>query len=469
VTKPNLTVRLVKPTSLELHPQAKLVPEMPAEQYKVFLADIKKRLLIDKPIELIPGTTTVIDGRTRLRAANEAGLAAVPVVDADLGPNDSPVLYMMRVAYLRRHLKPSQAAMLGVEIEKEFAREARARKKEAGAAAGKLAGKGRAKTEPAAPQPKPEPAPKSRDKAAAVVGVSPRLISDAKAVEKKSPELAAKVRAGEMDLSEAKKELKAKEPKPVTYLNLIPDFPLEVVAPLADKKVFTVEDLDAFAREQSTRPGRSGVSRFRSLRDLGLNEDLAEKVCDALDRAAAPKKEVKGKPANPLAPKPLSQIADFPPALAAALETIGIRTEVSLSQRVAQQKGSHEERIGKVLATAPGTYPNEVARGVAAVLNYLYPGRKKVQPPAVPPPAPRGKKSAEEELEDLGLLTKKDRGPDFLPCPFCGSSKVEEKPLLLSMRAMQCQECFCRGPEAAELIVARDRWNARAKAPTPEK
>src|SRR5262245_43115165 len=67
--------------SLTLHPDAGKVPEMSAEQYPAFLADVQARGVL-QPLELLPGTQTVLDGRTRLRAATEAGLTTVPVTEA---------------------------------------------------------------------------------------------------------------------------------------------------------------------------------------------------------------------------------------------------------------------------------------------------------------------------------------------------------------------------------------------------
>lgn len=196
--------------SLSLHPEAAKVPEMPADQYKLFLADVKARGIL-KPIELVPGTRTVIEGRTRLKAAKDAGLASVPVVDADLR-DDSPVMYMLRSALLRRQLTKSQAAALAVEIEAELSKAAKERQREGG----KTAGRGRPKEQVVAkpPQPKSAPAPKSRDVAAAMTNSSPRAVSDAKKVKKESPELFEKVKAGAVTLPAATRIVKSDFTKP---------------------------------------------------------------------------------------------------------------------------------------------------------------------------------------------------------------------------------------------------------------
>lgn len=106
----------VSPKKLSLHPEAGCVPEMADDEYAVFLDDIRTRG-VRKPIELIPGTRTVIDGRTRLKAALQAGLKDVPVEDAALCDGESPKLYMLRTAALRRHLTTGQRAILAAEME----------------------------------------------------------------------------------------------------------------------------------------------------------------------------------------------------------------------------------------------------------------------------------------------------------------------------------------------------------------
>ncbi|VTU02765.1 Transcriptional regulator (Fragment) OS=mine drainage metagenome GN=B1B_04892 PE=4 SV=1: ParBc [Gemmataceae bacterium] len=186
---------------LSLHPDAGLVPEMPADQYERFLADVKARGIL-KPLELVPGTRTVIEGRHRLRAATDAGLASVPVVDADLG-GDSPVVYMIRSALLRRQMTSAQTAALAVEIEERLAVEAKERQR-AGARKGAAVRNG---TDAKAPSSSPAPAPslKSRDQAAAIAGTKPRAVSDAKAIKKAAPEVFEQMKAGKITMPEAKR------------------------------------------------------------------------------------------------------------------------------------------------------------------------------------------------------------------------------------------------------------------------
>jgi hypothetical protein len=65
---------------------------------------------IKVPLEII-ADGTVVDGRHRLRAAIELGMQEVPVMDAPLG-SDTPEVYMLKAAVLRRHLTKDQSATL---------------------------------------------------------------------------------------------------------------------------------------------------------------------------------------------------------------------------------------------------------------------------------------------------------------------------------------------------------------------
>jgi len=210
------TVKLLPTGSLTLHEKAWLVPEMPKDQYATFAADVAKRG-VQEPLKLIPGTKTVIDGRTRLKAATEAGLASVPVEDAVLG-DDSPIVYMLRVAYLRRNLKPSQQAQLGNEIKKQLAKDMRELKKAGGKKGGQKSAEVRsgklAVDPPQASAEKKTRAPDARTQAAALSGASPKAIDLAGKIEAKAPEVYAKMATGEIPtLAAAKKAAGLEEPK----------------------------------------------------------------------------------------------------------------------------------------------------------------------------------------------------------------------------------------------------------------
>jgi hypothetical protein len=206
-------IEYVKPQSLELHPDADLVPEMTAAEYAALLADVKARLVIDEPLKRIKGTRTIVDGRHRRRVAIEVGLALVPVLDVELGAEEA-LAYMVRAADLRRHLDADQRAALGAEYLERLKEKAKERQREGGRKGGAVAGNGRAKDESrvVADRPQPNPAPKSRDQAAALARSTPKKVTAAAQVKAKNPEAFAKVKAGTLSLKDAKRTIEPPNP-----------------------------------------------------------------------------------------------------------------------------------------------------------------------------------------------------------------------------------------------------------------
>ena len=96
---------------LKEHSQAGLVPEMRPREYEALLADIGQQGITTPPVVTHRGV--VLDGRHRLRAARQVGLAEVPVRVA--APNDE-VDYLVCQAVLRRHLSASQVAGIVVQL-----------------------------------------------------------------------------------------------------------------------------------------------------------------------------------------------------------------------------------------------------------------------------------------------------------------------------------------------------------------
>jgi hypothetical protein len=89
----------------------------------------------------------------------------------------------------RRHLTNSQKAMVGVELEQHFARKGQGRRTDLQPSR-RLAGKSRRDNE-------------ATERAAKIVGTSGRSISRAKRIKDKRPDLAKKIKAGEMSVSAA--------------------------------------------------------------------------------------------------------------------------------------------------------------------------------------------------------------------------------------------------------------------------
>ncbi len=170
---------------MKTHPVAELFPMLDSAALHELAADIEANGL-QHP--LVRQGDTLLDGRNRLAACKLAGVE--PTFTEYAG--DSPVAYIMSVNLHRRHLEKGQLAALGVELEPHFAAEARQRME-----------RGRPKEGVAIV---PQDTGKARDKAAAAVGVSGKMVSDAKAIKRDDPKLFERVRTGEITVPQAKRE-----------------------------------------------------------------------------------------------------------------------------------------------------------------------------------------------------------------------------------------------------------------------
>jgi len=164
-------------TEVRLHPQALVVPAMSDLDWGAFLADVAANG-IEQPLDVTPDGL-VLDGRHRLRAATELGLADVPVRVVE--PED-PVEYMVRSALQRRQLTQSQKAALAVKLLTLQNR---------GGAVATL----------------PPPRGRVREIAGRVAGVSPRTMQDALTVASRDQALFEQVLAGNLPVHQARRQL----------------------------------------------------------------------------------------------------------------------------------------------------------------------------------------------------------------------------------------------------------------------
>jgi 16S rRNA G966 N2-methylase RsmD len=169
---------------MDSHPAAKLLPLMDAAELQALAADIKTNGLI-YPVVTYQGT--VLDGRNRLAACELAGVA--PHFEEYAGQD--PIGYVWSVNGPRRHLTPSQRAMVATEM--ATLRDGQRADYATGA-------------QNCAPV-------KSQAAAAAEVGVSRRTLQQAAAIKRADPELAAKVLAGEATLQQADRILRHTDAK----------------------------------------------------------------------------------------------------------------------------------------------------------------------------------------------------------------------------------------------------------------
>lgn len=196
----------------QYHDVSNIFPMMSDEEFDALKQDIKAQGLLE-PI-WIHADGSIIDGRNRHRACVELGVT--PLFRTYQGEN--PAAFSISQNIKRRHLTDSQRAMIAVQALPMLEAEAKAKMIASGAkggASGVKGGDGRGNKKPPValvPQgvfsEKSSPAPKSRDIAAAAVGVSPRLVQNAKAIAEKAPELAEKVKTGEILIGVALREMK---------------------------------------------------------------------------------------------------------------------------------------------------------------------------------------------------------------------------------------------------------------------
>ena len=182
-------------TRLQLHPAAELVPAMTAAEYARFREDISQRGVL-VPLE-VTEAGVVLDGRHRLQAAAEQGLARVPV--QVVAPADETE-HILLCALERRHLSASQRAALVVELAavQELAEQARLRQ--------------RANLRHGAAEPEraslPARGERTRELAARKGGVSARIVQDAFTVHREDAALFAQVKAGRIAVDVAARRVR---------------------------------------------------------------------------------------------------------------------------------------------------------------------------------------------------------------------------------------------------------------------
>jgi hypothetical protein len=167
---------------MEFHEAANLFP-LDDEHLEELTADIRangQRV----PIEILDGK--IIDGRRRHMAC---GMAGVEPTFRKI-ETDDPIAYVLSLNLNRRHLTPSQKAMVAARAREMFDNQAKERQKR--------------KPASSVPANLPEQTGDARDKAAAAVGVGGRSVDYAtKVLTNGVPELAAAVDQGRMAVSTA--------------------------------------------------------------------------------------------------------------------------------------------------------------------------------------------------------------------------------------------------------------------------
>lgn len=181
----------------KVHRLADAFPLLEGEEFDALVADIKQNGLW-QPIVVSHDETTLIDGRNRFRACVAAG---VPCTYRALGPEygDIEIINFIVSANLtRRHLTVGQRAMFGVQIADARAALVKAAETD----------RKRRQSEPTTFADLQKSPKHAHVQAAQVVGVSPRAIEQAKAIERDAPDLADRVRSGDLALDAADRQRK---------------------------------------------------------------------------------------------------------------------------------------------------------------------------------------------------------------------------------------------------------------------
>lgn len=246
---------------LRIHPRADVVPFPDPDLHEEMAADVERRGIVT-PLDIL-ADGTVLDGRTRLSIARVVGITEVPVRVVD--PAD-PYDYMVRAALMRRDLTKSQRAMLALQLPEYQKAKAEASERQSPGRPSKNADTNVRDNAPAPTR--------ASDAIAPLAGVSGSYIRKAAIVAERAPDLAERVKAGEVTVNEA----------------------VEVVTGRADREEKVPPQRDRTGRlpvPKRTRPVRPWSRHFTTWCRAALPEDkpvlleMAREIDQALSRIGA--------------------------------------------------------------------------------------------------------------------------------------------------------------------------------------
>ncbi|AHV99003.1 ParB N-terminal domain-containing protein [Paenibacillus sabinae] len=207
-------IHYVPPSSLVEHPEAWRIPEMSPEEWADFNESVRSRGAVTDPVFALPDGR-VFDGRHRLRAAKENELPTLPVITWDI-TEDNALDRMRQSATERRSLLTGQKVMINLEFGELLQRlreEARNRQGERTDLSAVLRGSSGDSDERTS---------EVAEHIAQLSGTSARNVYKAQAVLREAPDLAERIKSGEITINRAETELRkrkqseqpADEPKP---------------------------------------------------------------------------------------------------------------------------------------------------------------------------------------------------------------------------------------------------------------
>lgn len=184
--------------SRPVHPAAERFPMIEGSAYEEFREDIRMHGL-RVPIAILPDGT-ILDGRNRLKACEEVGIEPI----FEIVNTESPMAYVLSANKHRRHLTSSQLAMIAADEVPKLRHSAIENMAEGGRSAGRGRPKGREKvSDPIAQERRYG---KSVEKAADIFGTNASYVQTALTLKANAPDLADKVRDGEISIRQAQVE-----------------------------------------------------------------------------------------------------------------------------------------------------------------------------------------------------------------------------------------------------------------------
>lgn len=183
------------------HSAADVLPMMDGASYDAFKADIATHGQRE-PIVLHEGR--IVDGRNRYRACRELGIEPTTT---EWDGKGSLVSFIVSVNLHRRDLSASQKAMAAAEFLPMLESEAKQRQRDSG-------GDKKSESAKSVSQRIEQPIAnekKATHQAAKLTGTNRQYVSDAKSIKEKAPEIAAKVKSGELTLPQARNAIKKEE------------------------------------------------------------------------------------------------------------------------------------------------------------------------------------------------------------------------------------------------------------------
>jgi len=212
-------------TTWPVHPAAALFPMLAGEELRQIAEDIAEHGLRE-PVWLWrdpdDGVEYLLDGRNRLVACAESGTE----VTTRWYEGNDPIGFVVSLNIARRHLTPGQRAMLALELVPLYEEEARKAKAKAAADENRRRVNERMAAERAeyetslvdtelspvcADLHKPKVPHRSTAKAATTTHASGRAVGQAKRITEKAPDLAEKVKAGDIAIDRADRIIRDRE------------------------------------------------------------------------------------------------------------------------------------------------------------------------------------------------------------------------------------------------------------------